>query len=178
VRKITRFGLSAAALGALGWIATAPITAQAQPAPEGTTAPPAAAPAAPAAPEAAPAAPADAAPAAAPAPDAAAPAEAPAAAPAKKMHHHHAKMAKMSSKGVHRGGESDAAVEDLNAKSLSAAKSGTSFAPATTPDKAPGKTMKTMKAKHHHHHMMMKKAAAAADAPAPDATPAPADTSK
>ncbi len=177
MRKITSFGLSAAALGALGWIATA----QAQPAPEGTTAPPATAPAAaaPAAPEAAPApapaAPADAAPAAAaPAPDAAAPAEA----PAKPVHHHHAKMAKTTkmTKGVHRGADSDAAVEDLNAKSLSAAKSGTSFAPATTPDKAPAKPAKTMKAKHHHH--MMKKAAAAADAPAPDATPAPADTSK
>ncbi len=174
MRKITSFGLSAAALGALGWIATA----QAQPAPEGTTAPPATAPAAaPAAPEAAPApaAPADAAPAAAPAPDAAAPA---ADAPAKPVHHHHAKMAKTTktAKGVHRGADSDAAVEDLNAKSLSAAKSGTSFAPATTPDKAPAKPAKPMKAKHHHH--MMKKPAAAPDAPAPDATPAPADTSK
>ena len=41
VRKITSIGLSAAALGALGWIATA----QAQPAPEGTPSPAMAAPA-------------------------------------------------------------------------------------------------------------------------------------
>jgi len=169
VRKITSLGLSAVALGALGWIATA----QAQSAPEGTPAPTNMAPPAPppaAAPAPAPAptpAPAESAPAAA-APDAT---PAPAA-PAKPKHHvaHAAK-----SGAVHRGktAAGDAAVEDLNARSLSAAKSGTNFAPATTPAPAPKKekappAKKPMK---HMHHAKKK-----AEAPA-DAT-APADTSK
>jgi hypothetical protein len=174
VRKITSFGMGAAALGALSWMAAA----QAQPAPEGTPAPmaapaPAPAPAAPApmatpapaAPEAAPAAPAEAAPAAsAPAPDAAAPEPA-----AKPMKHHKAHMMKGTK---HKAEAGDAAVDDLNAKSLSAAKAGTSFSAATKTPPEPAKTkMKPMH--HHHHHMMMKKAATP---PAPEATPAPADS--
>jgi hypothetical protein len=166
VRKITSLGLSAVALGALGWIATA----QAQSAPEGTPAPTNMAPPAPP-PVAAPA------PAPAPAPAEAAPAaaapETPAPAPAKPKHHGMTHAAK--SGAVHRGKSTpgDAAVEDLNARSLSAAKSGTSFSPATTPAPAPTKekappAKKPMK----HMHHAKKKAAAPADA-----TP-PADTSK
>ena len=81
-----------------------------------------------------------------------------------------------ATKGVHRGAEGgDAAVEDLNTKSLNAAKSGTSFAPATTPTPAPAKAGKSGKtAMHHHHHHASKKA----DAAAPEGTTAPADTSK
>ena len=89
---------------------------------------------------------------------------APAPAPMKKASHHHGK-----SMASHHGAatKGDAAVEDLNAQSLSAAKAGTAFKPATTPapEKAPAK--KAMKSTHHHH----KAAKPAADAaPAPDAS--------
>ncbi len=159
MRKITSLGLSAVALGALGWIATAQAQPVGTPAP--TSAPP---PAPPPAAEPAPA-PAE------PAPAAAAP-ETPAPAPAKPKHHasHAAK-----SGAVHRGktAEGDAAVEDLNARSLSAAKSGTNFAPATTPAPAPKKEKATpAKKPSKHMHHAKKKAAPPADASAP------ADTSK
>jgi hypothetical protein len=93
-------------------------------------------------------------------------------APAKPAHKHHA-----SSKGIHRGAttKGDAAVEDLNAQSLSAAKSGTAFKPATTP--TPAKAPAKSKGKTMHHH---KKAAPAADSSAPAAdssAPAPAPDS-
>ena len=72
--------------------------------------------------------------------------------------------------GIHRGKDGgDAAVDDLNAKSLSAAKSGTSFAPPTKPTAEPAKSTKAMKPMHHH----MKKAKKAA---ADDAAAAPAGT--
>lgn len=176
MRKISSFALSAAALGALGWMATA----QAQPAPEGTPAPsgsPTASMAAPA-PEAAPA-PTPAPDAAAPAPDASGtPAPAPDAGPkAKPMKHHHMKSASMH----HKAEGGDAAVEDLNAKSLSAAKDGKSFAPPTDM----GKTSSSKPAKsmmhRHHKHVVHHAAAASPDAspaPAPDASPAPADAPK
>ncbi len=181
VRKMTSFGMTAMALGALGWVAAA--QAQTAPAPEGTPAPTTSVPAAPApaptpapAPEAAPA-PADTAPAAStPAPDAG---STPAAAPMKTKHHHASHMAKSGKS--HKAEAGDAAVEDLNAKSLSAAKSGTSFAPATTPTPAPAKTTgkgmsksgKTM----HHHHMSKKKSSDTTAAP--EGTPAASsDTGK
>ena len=180
MRKISTFGMTAAAMGALGWMAAA----QAQTAPEGTPAPtstmpapaapaPTPAPAAPAPSEAAPAAPApsDQTPAAGTsAPDTSSTAAPEEAKPAKMKPMHH-KMKGMKHDSVHRGSGGDAAVDDLNAKSLAAAKSGTSFAPATTPTAAPMKA-KSMKPMHHHH---MKKKPAAEPA-APDATPAPADS--
>jgi hypothetical protein len=86
---------------------------------------------------------------------------------------------KMSKGSSHHASEAgDAAVDNLNAKSLSAAKSGTSFAPATTPtpEKAPMKTTKGSKGKTMHHHHTMKKPADTAAAP--EGTAAPADTSK
>jgi hypothetical protein len=168
--------MTAVALGALGWVATA----QAQNAPEGTPAPamapapaapaaqPAPAPAPAPAPEAAPA-PADTAPAAStPAPDAG---SAPAAAPAKTKHHKSMHASKGKTMSMHRGAEGgDAAVEDLNAKSLSAAKSGSNYTPSKA-DEAPMKsTSKTSKPMHHHHHMAKKKAAPS------DAAAAPADS--
>jgi hypothetical protein len=86
---------------------------------------------------------------------------------------HHAKSHSMKAGGVHRGSEAgDAAVDDLNAKSLSAAKAGTSFAPPTTPAAEPAKAS-TKTTKHHH----MKKKPAADTAAAPEGTPAPADSS-
>jgi 2-oxoglutarate dehydrogenase E2 component (dihydrolipoamide succinyltransferase) len=144
--------MAAATVAAFGWVAAA----QAQPAPEGTPAPMAAPAPAPTAP-----APADTAPAAStPAPDSTAPA------PAKTKHHKAAHATKTSSKHHDAG---DAAVDDLNAKSLSAAKAGTSFAPATKTTPAPVKSTK----KPVHHHLMKKKAATPS---APEATPAPADS--
>ncbi len=141
MRKISTLGLSLAILAATGWLAQA----SAQAAPDASAPAPSSDSSTPA-----------------PADSGAAP-----AAPAKTTHKHH-----MSSKGIHRGTtKGDAAVEDLNAQSLSAAKAGTAFKPATTPtpDKAPAKSMKGMKGMHHH-----KKAAApaapAADAPAPDSS--------
>jgi hypothetical protein len=102
---------------------------------------------------------------AAPAPSDAAPADA--TPPAPKKHH------KASMKGIHRGTEAgDAAVEDLNAKSLDAAKSGKSFAPPTTPAPEPAKAAKPMKHKHH-----AKKAAPPADTSAPDTSAPAPDTS-
>ena len=97
----------------------------------------------------------------------AAPADTSTPAPAKKMHKSHAKAPhKAATAG-------DAAVDDLNAKSLSAAKSGQAFAPPTTPtpDKAAAKTTKTGKATHHAKKKAAPKAAdaPAADAPAADA---------
>jgi hypothetical protein len=99
------------------------------------------------------------------APDTSAPAAAdtstPAAAPAPAKHHHMMHKASMAPKAE----AGDAAVEDLNAKSLEDAKAGKSFAPPT-PTPAPAKPMaKPM----HHHHMAKKPAAPPADAPAPDA---------
>ncbi len=117
-----------------------------------------------------------------PAPDSSAPAPssdsstaapADAAPAAKPMHKHHA-----APKGIHRGTpKGDAAVEDLNAQSLSAAKSGTAFKPATTPTpaKAP---MKGMKGMHHHHKKAAAAPAADASAPAPDAAAPAPDSSK
>ena len=158
MRKTTTFGAAVIALAASGWIATA--AAQA-PDPAAATPPTT-----------------DAAP---PAPDAA---TKDATKPTKPMHHK--KMMSMKSGKMGKGklvgtAKGDAAVEDLNAKSLDAAKDGKSFAPPTTPvsepaahagDKmAPKHAMKPMK-----HHMMKKAAEPKPDAaaPAPDAsTPAP-----
>jgi hypothetical protein len=99
--------------------------------------------------------------------------------PAKPVHHHSHAMASHSS-----ASKGDAAVDDLNAQSLDAAKAGKSFTPPTTTPtegksmaKPEGKTM--AKPMHHHHHMPAKKpadAGAPADggtppAPAPDSTP-------
>ncbi len=103
---------------------------------------------------------------AAPAPDTstAAPAD---TAPAKPVHHKHAghKASKPKSEA------GDAAVDDLNAKSLEAAKGGKPFTPGSdAPKAAPAK--KALKPMHHHHHMKMAaKPADDAAAPAPDATP-------
>ena len=81
----------------------------------------------------------------------------------------------------HHAESGDSAVEDLNAKSLSAAKAGTSFTPPThMSEEKPshsGKPMhKHMSHVHHHTKPASDSSAAAAPAPAPDA--APADTSK
>jgi hypothetical protein len=90
------------------------------------------------------------------------------------MKHHHMKSASTH----HKAEGGDAAVEDLNAKSLSDAKEGKSFAPPTkTGEMKPGKPM-MHKHMHHHMHHHAKPAPDASAAPAPDATPAPADTSK
>ena len=79
----------------------------------------------------------------------------------------------------------DAAVEDLNAKSLDDAKAGKSFAPPT-PTPTEGKSMGKPEGKpmgkwtHHHHHMAPKKPAEPAEATAPSdssAPPAPAPDS-
>ena len=160
MRKTTTFGAAVIALAASGWIATAAAQAPA---------------------------PADPAPATPPTTDAAPPAATPDATtkPAKPMHHKKMMSSKMGTmgKGKLKGTvKGDEAVDDLNAKSLDAAKSGKSFAPPTTPISEPaahekgGKMMKpahSMKMKHH----MAKKAMEAkpdASAPAPDASaPAP-----
>jgi hypothetical protein len=97
------------------------------------------------------------------APDTSAPAadtSTPAAAPAPAKHHHMMHKSSMAPKAE----AGDAAVEDLNAKSLDDAKAGKSFAPPT-----PTPMAKPMAKPMHHHHMMKKPAAPPADAPAPDA---------
>jgi hypothetical protein len=94
---------------------------------------------------------------------------------AKPMHHKTMHGKKMSSKAD----AGDSAVDDLNAKSLSDAKSGTAFAPPTnpTPDKAMSKSdkgSKTSKTKKPMHHHAKKATKPAADAPAADSSaPAP-----
>ena len=106
---------------------------------------------------------AQAAPGAAPAPaDSSAPAPAKASAPTKKATHHGGAAHVSKDAG-------NAAVEDLNAQSLDAAKSGKSFTPPTTTEKppAPSKT----KAKPTHHHHIAKKAAPADATPPADSTP-------
>ncbi len=89
-------------------------------------------------------------------------------APAKPAHKHHAKTM-----AIHRGSEAgDAAVDDLNAKSLSAAKSGTAFTPPANADKKDMPATKTTKkpaTKAVHHKKKAAPAADAAPAPAPDA---------
>jgi hypothetical protein len=81
---------------------------------------------------------------------------------------------KSKTMSMHRGAEGgDAAVEDLNAKSLSAAKSGTNFTP-TKADEAPMKSTKKSSKPVHHHHHMAKKAASPDAAAAPEGTDAPA----
>jgi hypothetical protein len=105
------------------------------------------------------AAPDTSAPAQSAAPDTSAPA-ADTAAPAPAKHRH----AMHKSSKAPKAEAGDAAVEDLNAKSLDDAKAGKSFAPPT-----PTPMAKPMAKPVHHHHMMKKPAAPAADAPAPDA---------
>ncbi len=157
MRIISTLGLSVAILATAGWLAQA----SAQAAPDNS------APAAPSSDSSAPA----------PSTDSSAPAPADSsAAPAKPMHKHHAK-------GVHRGAttKGDAAVEDLNAQSLNAAKSGTAFKPATTPtpDKAPMKGKGKGKPMHHHHKKAAAAPAADSSAPAPDSSaPAPDSSGK
>jgi hypothetical protein len=101
------------------------------------------------------------------APDTSAPAadtSTPAAAPAPAKHHHMMHKASKAPKAE----AGDAAVEDLNAKSLEDAKAGKSFAPPTPTPAAAKPMAKPM----HHHHAMKKPAAPAADAsaPAPDSS--------
>jgi len=97
---------------------------------------------------------------AAPAADASAPAK------TKSMHHSKSMHGKGKAKATTKG---DAAVEDLNAQSLDAAKAGKAYAPPTTP--VATKAAKPAKTSHHHKKMAKKAAdaAPAADAPAPDA---------
>jgi hypothetical protein len=79
----------------------------------------------------------------------------------------------MKAGSAHAGGDSgNAAVEDLNAQSLDAAKAGKSFTPSATPAPAAKPAAKPMHMMHHHN-MATKKAAAPADssAPAPDSAP-------
>ncbi len=164
MRKTTTFGAAVIALAASGWIATAaaqaPAPDAAPPAPTTDAAPPAAAPDASSKPD-------------------------DSSKPAKPMHHHKKmmsskmdKMGKGKLKGTVKG---DEAVDDLNSKSLDAAKSGKSFAPPTTPisepaahekgDKMSSKHMMKMK---HHMAKKAKDATPDASAPAPDASaPAP-----
>ncbi len=104
----------------------------------------------------------DATPAATP-PDTSAPAPAKTSTHTKKMHHGTSMHASKDA--------GDSAVEDLNAQSLDAAKSGKSFTPPTTTAKPPAASKATTKPTHHHH--MAKKAAPAAASS--DATP-PADS--
>ncbi len=102
MHKTSFFGLSVLAVAASGWIAAA--SAQAP-------APPDAAPPAPAA-------------------DASAPAPAPEAKPVKHKSTKHKETVHRGKNGKLIGSkEGDAAVEDLNTKSLAAAKSGTAFTP-------------------------------------------------
>jgi hypothetical protein len=94
------------------------------------------------------------------------------AAPAKPMHHKHAMHhGSMASKG---GDAGNAAVEDLNEKSLDAAKGGKPFTPGgAAPIEAPKQPLHPMH-RHLHHHMSPPKPADDAAAPAPDAAaPAP-----
>jgi hypothetical protein len=65
----------------------------------------------------------------------------------------------------------NAAVEDLNAQSLDAAKAGKSYTPPTTTPTPPAAS-KTMSKPMHHHHMAKK----AAPAAAPSDTTPPADS--
>ena len=143
MRRITTLACSTAILAATGWIASAHAQA---------AAPDASAPAQSAAPDNS-----------APAADS----STPAAAPAPAKHHH--TMHKSSKAPKAEAG--DAAVEDLNAKSLEDAKAGKSFAPHTPTPAAAKPASKPM----HHHHMAKKAAAPPADssapAPAPDSTP-------
>ena len=108
MRRITTLAFSTAMLAAAGWIAGA----HAQATPPAPAAPPA-----------------NSAPAQSAAPDTSAPADTstPAAAPKATKHHH---MMHKSSKAP-KAEAGDAAVEDLNAKSLDDAKAGKSFAPPT-----------------------------------------------
>ncbi len=114
----------------------------------------------------------------APSTDAAAPA-APDSKPAPKKTHHHATMSHGKGKLVGTA-VGDKEVEDLNAKSLDAAKEGKSFAPPTTPMSEPtahaGDKMKPATKKPMKHHMAKAKTKAAPEAPA-DASAPPADTS-
>jgi hypothetical protein len=88
----------------------------------------------------------------------------PAEAPKPAKHHHMTHKTGMAPKAE----AGDAAVEDLNTKSLDDAKAGKSFAPPTPTPAAAAPMKKPM----HHHHMMKKAAEApAADTPAPDAAP-------
>ena len=96
--------------------------------------------------------------------DTSAPAASDASTPAPAPKKHHAMHRTQSAK--HAPTKGDAAVEDLNAQSLDAAKSGKAFAPATTP--TPAKPAKAGKPMHHHHKAA--KPAADAAAPAPDAS--------
>jgi hypothetical protein len=97
----------------------------------------------------------------------------------KKMMHHHAMASHGKGKlvGTKVG---DKEVEDLNAKSLDAAKEGKSFAPPTTPMSEPtahaGDKGTTMKHKPMKHHMAKAKTPAGA-APSSDASAPPADSS-
>jgi len=94
---------------------------------------------------------------AAPPADTSAPAPADTA-PAKPVHHKHSSHKASTPKSE----AGDAAVDDLNAKSLDAAKGGKPFNPTSAaPAASPAKKLPPI---HHHHH---KKPAA----PAPDATP-------
>jgi hypothetical protein len=155
LHKITTFGLSLAALVASGWLATA--SAQA--------------------PDASPAA-------TPPSSDSTTPASGDtstpdATKPAPKAMHHHTHAMHWHSMSASKGA-GDAAVEDLNAQSLDAAKAGKSFTPpSTTPTeeksmaKPEGKSM--AKPMHHHHHMAAKKPADTS-APSDSSTPpAPSD---
>lgn len=159
MHKITTFGLSLAALAASGWLATA--NAQA--------------------PDASPAA-------TPPSSDSTTPASGDASSPEatkpapKPMHHHmhtmHS-MHSMHSDSMGGGkGAGDAAVEDLNAQSLDAAKAGKSFTPPTTTP-TEGKSMGKPMGKwtHHHHHMAPKKPAEASAPSDSSAPPAPAPDS-
>ncbi len=162
MRRITTLAFSAALLASTGGLS--PIFAQAAPPASAPAAPPAAAPATP---------PAASEPAPAPAGDATTtPAGDTSSTPAKapKTHHHAKASAKASPKDVHRGPATagDAAVDDLNAKSLDAAKSGTNFTPPAPSKAEPAaKGAKSTKPAPHHH--AKKPAAKPADAPAPDA---------
>ncbi len=100
-------------------------------------------------------------------------------APPKKMHH---KMVPKHEK-LKPTAAGDAAVDDLNAKSLDAAKEGKSFTPPTTPAPAKATPAKAEKKKLPAKHHAVKKAEtseappapeAAAPAPAPEPAPAPA----
>jgi hypothetical protein len=152
LHKITTFGLSLAVLAASGWLATA--SAQAPDASPAAT-PPSSDSTAPASGDTS-------------TPDTSKPAP-------KPVHHHMHAM--HSSIGASKG---DAAVEDLNAQSLDAAKAGKNFTPpSTTPTE--GKSMESSekpmaKPMHHHHHMAPKKPAdTSAPSDSGSTPPAPGD---
>jgi hypothetical protein len=88
---------------------------------------------------------------------------------------HHVSKASHETKG-------DAAVDDLNAQSLDAAKAGKSFTPpTTTPPPAKATKSSGKPAAHHTHHHASKKPAPAPDAstaPAPDSSAPPATPPK